>query len=263
MKRPIISLLTDFGSSDHYVGAMKGVILGICPDAQLVDISHEITPYAITEGAFTLSQAWTCFPAGTIHLVVVDPGVGSSRRPILVEAAGHYFVGPDNGGFTMVYEAVPEYNVREITASRYFGQPVSRTFHGRDIFSPVAAHVGSGVAASEFGDPIKDFQQLTLAEPIQTAPNTWQGRILKIDRFGNVITNFSSKTWLRLATGPFELRIGTTRVTRMAATYVEAPLQNLFFIIGSSGFLEISLNQGSAAKSTAARAGDAIELRLQ
>ena len=149
MKPTVITLLTDFGSADHYAGAMKGVLLGICPDAQLVDISHEITPYAIAEAAFSLAQAWTCFPEGTVHLIVVDPGVGSSRRPILAEAAGHCFVAPDNGVLTMLYDAAPAHAVREITASRYFRQPVSRTFHGRDIFAPVAAPLANGLAAAE------------------------------------------------------------------------------------------------------------------
>src|SRR5579863_1874272 len=165
MKRPVITLLTDFGSADHYAGAMKGVMLGICPDAQLVDISHEIAPYAITEAALTLSLAWTCFPEGTVHLVVVDPGVGSARRPIAVAAAGHYFVAPDNGVLTILYDAVGVREVREITASRYFRRPVSRTFHGRDIFAPVAAHLANGLAPAEFGDAIEDYVQLGFAKP--------------------------------------------------------------------------------------------------
>src|SRR5580698_5609718 len=141
MKRPVITLLTDFGSADHYVGAMKGILLSICPDAQLVDISHEITPYAIAEAAFTLAQAWTCFPEGTVHLIVVDPGVGSARRPILAEAGGHYFVAPDNGVLTMLFASTAKHNAREITTARYFRKPVSQTFHGRDIFAPVAARL--------------------------------------------------------------------------------------------------------------------------
>ena len=137
---------------------MKGVILGICPEARLVDISHEVTPYAITEAAYTLAQAWRCFPSGTIHLIVVDPGVGSARRPIVVEAAGHYFVAPDNGVLSMLYDAVPAHAVREISASDFFRQPVSRTFHGRDIFAPTAAHLATGVDPAEFGQIIEDYR---------------------------------------------------------------------------------------------------------
>jgi len=265
MKRPVITLLTDFGLADHYTGAMKGIILGICPDAQLVDISHEIAPYAITEAAFTLAQAWACFPRGTVHLVVVDPGVGSARRPILVESAGHRFVAPDNGVLTMLYDAPHE--VREITASRFFRQPVSRTFHGRDIFAPIAAHVANGLAVSgrtagEFGNRIEDYVRLGFAKPARTGPKTWAGTILKIDRFGNLITNLDSETWQRLAAEPFEMKVGTCLVSRLASNYAEMQPGDPFVIGGSAGFLEVSLNRGSAARTTGARSGDAVELRL-
>ncbi|HWE53139.1 MAG TPA: SAM-dependent chlorinase/fluorinase, partial [Bryobacteraceae bacterium] len=175
MNRPVITLLTDFGLSDHYVGAMKGVMLGICAHARFVDISHDVTPYAISEGAFTLDQARRCFPAKTVHLVVVDPGVGSSRRPILAEAAGHYYVAPDNGVLSMVLESDPKHRVREITADRWFRKPVSRTFHGRDIFAPVAAHLASGAAASEFGQPIEDYLRLKVAKPVHVLSKRWVG----------------------------------------------------------------------------------------
>jgi S-adenosylmethionine hydrolase len=262
MTSPVVTLLTDFGARDHYAGAMKGVILGICPRAQLVDISHEITPYAISEAAFTLSQAWICFPPGTVHLVVVDPGVGSARRPIFVEAAGHRFVAPDNGILTMLYDAVPVHAVREITASRYFREPVSRTFHGRDIFAPVAAQLANGLAPAEVGPIIEDYLQLGFAKPIHTVHKTWAGTVLKADRFGNLITNFDSETWKALAFELFELRAGTCVVTRMASNYAEVNEEEAFVIAGSAGFLEVSLNRGSAAETTGARPGDALEIRL-
>jgi S-adenosylmethionine hydrolase len=262
MTRPVITLLTDFGLADHYAGAMKGIILGICPDAQLVDISHEISPYAITEAAFTLSQAWTSFPHGTVHLVVVDPGVGSARRPVLAEAAGHYFVAPDNGVLTMLYDAVPGHEVREITASRYFRQPVSRTFHGRDIFAPVAAHLANGVAPGEFGNRIDDALRLGFARPVPTGPKTWVGTILKVDRFGNLITNLDAETWRRLASEPFEMKAGAILVSRMASNYAEMQPGVPFAIEGSAGFLEISMNRSSVAKTAGAQAGDTVELRL-
>jgi S-adenosylmethionine hydrolase len=263
MKRPVITLLTDFGSRDHYVGAMKGVMLGICPDAQLVDICHEITPYAIAEAAFTLCQAWTCFPKGTVHVVVVDPGVGSARRPILVEAAGHWFVGPDNGVLTMLYDAVPDHEVREIGASRYFRRPVSRTFHGRDIFAPVAAQMANGAGAMEFGERIGDYLRLSFARPVQTGPETWEGRVLKVDHFGNLITDFDIESWIVQVSRPFEMKAGGSVVSRMAVNYAEMDAGVLFLIAGSSGFLEISEKQGSAAKMTGARSGDALELRVR
>jgi S-adenosylmethionine hydrolase len=262
MKRPVITLLTDFGFADHYAGAMKGILLGICPDAQLVDISHEVTPYAIAEAAFSLSQAWTCFPEGTVHLIVVDPGVGSARRPILVEAAGHHFVAPDNGVLTMLYDAVPVHEVREITATRYFRQPVSRTFHGRDIFSPVVAHLANGLTAAELGNPIRDYLRLGFAGPTPTGEKAWSGIILKVDRFGNLITNFDSETWQRLASEPFELKVRGHLVTRMASHYAETNTEELFVIAGSTGFLEVSLNRGSAGKTAGARPGDKLEMRL-
>ncbi|HTA52640.1 MAG TPA: SAM-dependent chlorinase/fluorinase [Candidatus Acidoferrum sp.] len=262
MKPPVITLLTDFGTADQYAGAMKGILLGICPDAQLVDISHEITPYAIAEAAFTLAQAWTCFPEGTVHLIVVDPGVGSARRPILAEAGGHYFVAPDNGVLTMLYDAVPAHQVREITASRYFRQPVSRTFHGRDIFAPVAAHLANGMGAAEFGDPIVNYLRLGFAGPARTGEKTWTGTILKADRFGNLITNFDSKTWDRLAVEAFEMRFGGRVVSRMASNYAEMKAEELFIIAGSAGYLEISMNRGNAGGTAQARSGDMLELRL-
>ncbi len=262
LSRPVITLLTDFGAADHYVGAMKGVMLGICPDAHLIDISHDVAPYAITEAAFTLAQAWTCFPQETVHLVVVDPGVGGPRRPIVVEAAGQRFVAPDNGVLTMLYDAVPAHEVREITASRLFRQPVSRTFHGRDIFSPVAAHVAGGLALSEVGSTIADYARLGFSRPTQISKNTWSGTILKIDRFGNLVTNLDSASWQHLNRQKFELRIGWHVVSRAAETYAAMPAGEMCVIAGSSGLLEISVNLASAAQIVDAKPGAAIELRL-
>jgi len=262
MPAPVITLLTDFGASDHYVAAMKGVALTICPAAQLVDISHDIAPYAVSDAAFTLSQAWSCFPAGTVHLIVIDPGVGTARRPILVEASGHRFVAPDNGVLTMLYDAVPAHHVREITASRFFRQPVSRTFHGRDIFSPTAAHLAAGVAAADFGDAITDYVRLGFARAEQTGAKTWSGTILKIDRFGNLITNLNAESWQHLGSQPFEIRIGWHVIARMASNYAEMKSGELFVIPGSSGLLEISVNQSSARQLLDARSGDSLELRL-
>ncbi|MGA2716475.1 MAG: SAM-dependent chlorinase/fluorinase [Bryobacteraceae bacterium] len=262
MKRPVITLLTDFGSVDHYTGAIRGVILGICPNAQLVDISHEITPYAITEAAFTLAQAWRCFPKGTVHVIVVDPGVGSSRRPILAEAAGHRFVAPDNGVLTMLFDSVTGHKVREITASRFFREPVSRSFHGRDIFAPVAAHLATGLAPARLGKRIEDYARLAFARPTRTGPKQWSGVVLKIDRFGNVITNFESEAWKRLARQPFEMRIGAHCASVLASNYAERNAGELFAIAGSAGFLEVSMNQANAAVEIGIQPGDTVELRL-
>ncbi len=189
MPAPILTLTSDFGLSDHYVAVMKGVILSICPPARIVDISHGISPFEIAEGAYLIAQAYPCFPRKTVHVVVVDPGVGTARRPILLEAAGQYFVGPDNGVLSMIYSR-EKHKVRLISNERYFRKPVSRTFHGRDIFSPVAAHLASGVPPSRMGKLIQDYLQPSFEKPQRTGKRTWTGRILRIDRFGNIVTNF-------------------------------------------------------------------------
>jgi S-adenosylmethionine hydrolase len=251
MKRPVISLVTDFGLADHYVGAMKGVMLGICPAAQFVDISHEITAFAIADGAFTVAQSWPYFPRGTVHLIVVDPGVGSRRRPILAEAGGHRFVAPDNGVLSMVFEAVSKHKVREISDSRYFRKPVSRTFHGRDIFAPVAAHLAAGVAPARFGKRIEDYVRLP-----DSGCDGKRGIVLHIDHFGNAVTSFRSED----QPGRFEIRIGGRRISRIATNYAEVEGGELFVIAGSAGYLEISMNRASAAEALGIRAGATVEL---
>jgi S-adenosylmethionine hydrolase len=262
MKGPLITLLTDFGLADHFAGAMKGVILGICPTAQIIDISHEVAPYAVTEAGFTLAQAWRCFPEGTMHVVVVDPGVGSARRPILVEADKHYFVAPDNGVLTMLYDEAAKHEVREITASRYFRQPMSRTFHGRDLFAPVAAHWATGVGMTEFGDLIHDYVRLPFSRPVRTEEGCWLGTILKVDRFGNVITNFVSEEWQRFFGQRFAMTVGERVVSRSGSNYADMPRDSLFVIAGSAGYLEVSLNQGNAARAAGVKAGDPVEIRV-
>jgi hypothetical protein len=251
MAQPILTLTTDFGTSDHYVGAMKGVILGICPRAQIVDICHQVTPFEISEGAYTIAQAYPYFPRKTVHVVVVDPGVGTRRRPILVEAAGQYFIGPDNGVLSMVY-AREKHKVRWIANSRYFHKPVSATFHGRDIFAPVAAHLAAGVAPARVGKPIAEYLQPDFAQPRRTGERAWSGRILKIDRFGNIVTNFHIGDFPGT---PLALTIGRHKIISLARTYAEAPVGKLFLIVGSSGYLEVAMNQGSAAERIGCKTG--------
>ena len=257
MPTPILTLTTDFGLCDHYVGTMKGVILGICPRARLVDISHLVTPFAIAEGAYLIAQAYRYFPPKTVHLVVVDPGVGSDRRPILMEAAGQYFVAPDNGVLAMIF-AREKHRVRLIANPRYFRQPVSRTFHGRDIFAPVAAHVAAGVAAARMGKRIADFVFPSFAGPRKTAARTWVGEVLKIDRFGNIVTNFHGDEFPVLE----QLAIGRSKARRLLGSYAAASRGELFAIAGSSGYLEVSLNQGSAAKRIGCSSGDPCQIRV-
>ncbi|HVW08180.1 MAG TPA: SAM-dependent chlorinase/fluorinase [Bryobacteraceae bacterium] len=263
MKRPIVTLLTDFGTSDHYVAAMKGVILGICPTADLVDITHDITPYAIAEGAYTLSQAWRCFPRGTIHLAVVDPGVGSKRRAILAEAEGHRFISPDNGLLSFVLRSASKATVREISENRFFRKSVSRTFHGRDIFAPVSAHLASGIAPKRFGDVISDTQIGDFSEVIEGESGTWFASVLKVDRFGNVISNLESGKFGRIAVDPFRLKIGRQTVSSFRHTYSEALPTEIFALFGSSGYIEVSLNQSDAASMLGVQAGSPITVSIQ
>jgi len=239
-------------------------MLGISPTAQLVDVTHEITPFEISEGAFTLMEAWKAFPKKTIHVGVVDPGVGTSRRPILVEAGGHYFVGPDNGLFAMVYGPMVDreepVKVRHVTNESYFRHPLSRTFHGRDIFAPVAAHLAAGITPAKFGPRIEDFLKIHNFWPTRTSKRLWTGQVLKIDRFGNLISNFSEAEFGGIKTKPFALSIGTEKIQRLALNYAEVPFGEPVAIIGSSGFVEVCMNQGHAAKQLGCGVGAPIEL---
>jgi len=261
MKRPVITLLTDFGLTDHYVGAMKGAILCICPDAQIIDISHGVQPYQIAEGAYTLSQVWQHFPPGTVHVAVVDPGVGSSRRAILVEAGGQYFSAPDNGVLTAVFDSQPDWKARQITAREYLRDEVSQTFHGRDIFAPVAAHLAAGVSFEQFGPAISDPVILASMRPVQVAPGEWTGIVLKVDHFGNVITCFPWRDFRNIATESFELVLGRTAIRQYHANFSSSQSGQLFVVNGSSGFLEISLNQEDAARFLQIGPGDPMVLR--
>jgi S-adenosylmethionine hydrolase len=262
MLRPILTLTTDFGLADHFVGVMKGVILGIAPTAQIVDITHDIPPFAITEGAFTIDQAYRWFPKRSIHVVVVDPGVGTARRPILVEAAGHFFIGPDNGVLSMVYGKIAKHKVREITASKYFLEPVSRTFHGRDIFAPVAAHLAAGVRPTAFGKLIDDYLKRSLDTPSRISKRAWIGSILKIDRFGNLITDLHIDAFREVCSRPFELQVGTRRLSRLAVNYADSQDSEPFVIVGSSGYLEVACNQASAARVLGCGTGAPVELTV-
>jgi S-adenosylmethionine hydrolase len=255
----IITLTTDFGYSDHFVGTMKGVILTIAPKATIVDITQDIEPFNILEGAFTLAQSYPYFPKGTIHVAVVDPGVGTSRRALLVEAAAQYFIGPDNGVFSMIYSAVP-HRVRAITNCRYLLASVSQTFHGRDIFSPCAAHLASGAKPATYGKIIKDYIQLGLMRPNQTSRRAWSGTVLKVDRFGNLITNFHIDQFPSLRTSSFEVSIGLRRIIDLTPTFAECIPGDPCVLIGSSGYLEVVINQASAARALGCAAGSPVEL---
>jgi len=254
----IVTLTTDFGLSDHYVGVVKGVILGIAPAARIVDLSHQVSAYEIGEAAFLIAQAYPYFPKKTVHVIVVDPGVGTARRPILAEAAGQYFVAPDNGVLGMIY-AAGKHKVRVIENDRYFRKPVSQTFHGRDIFAPVAAHLAKGIAPATMGKVIQDYLRPAGGVPERTGKHVWTGVVVKIDHFGNVVTNFRLSELFGAA---FELVLGPHVVQKIASNYAEYSLGELFMIEGSSGYLEISTGQGSAAKILGCAAGAPVELRV-
>jgi S-adenosyl-L-methionine hydrolase (adenosine-forming) len=261
MRRPIITLTTDFGLSDHFVGTMKGVILGICPQAEIIDISNEIPPFETHEAAFALAESYSFFPPKTVHVVVVDPGVGTSRRPILAEGGKQYFIAPDNGVLSMIYSR-EKVRVRAVTAEKYFLKDVSRTFHGRDVFAPVAAHLAGGVPPGRFGKLISDYLRSSFEKPVRAGKRVWTGTILKIDRFGNVITNFPIEEFARIRERPFELTIGPHRILYLAQNYAECGSGELFAIAGSSGNLEVSTNQGSAAKIIGCVTGAQVELTI-
>jgi S-adenosylmethionine hydrolase len=261
MLRPLITLTTDFGLSDHFVGTMKGVICGIHPQARIVDISHQITPFEIPEAGFVIAEAYRFFPPKTVHVVVVDPGVGTSRRPIVVEAARQYFVAPDNGVLSMIYSS-EKHKVRAVTADKFFLKPVSQTFHGRDLFAPVAAHLARGMPPARFGKLISDYLKSTFEQPTRTGKRVWSGNILKIDRFGNLITNFHIKEFPDIEKRSFEMVIGPQSVYQLARNYAECNFGELFLIVGSSGFLEVATNQSSAAKLIGCAVGAQAELTI-
>lgn len=238
----VITLLTDFGTADYFVGAVKGTILSVNPRAVIVDITHEIAPQDIEAGAFTLLAAYKTFPAGTIHVGVVDPGVGSERRPIIVSDSEQFFVGPDNGLFTYICDRESSHRIVHVTSDRYFRPDPSKTFHGRDIFAPVAAALSNGVALEEFGAEIDDAVRL----PSLETPS----RIIHIDHFGNCVTNITR--------AEKSLVINGQTINEFRQFYGEGDGESLFAIRGSAGFLEISVNGGSAAKVLGARRGDEV-----
>ena len=261
MANRLITFTTDFGLSDHFVGVMKGVVAGVAPAARIIDISHNVAPYNVTEAAFLVAEAWPYFPKRTIHVVVVDPGVGSSRRPILAEAGGQFFVAPDNGVLSMVFDAAP-HKVRVISNPRFMRRDISRTFHGRDVFAPAAAHLAKGAQAAAFGKLIHDYIRIGMTRPALKGKDSWRGTILKVDRFGNLITNFAAREFPGINSRPFEMRAGAQRIHRLALTYAETDVGDLFVIVGSSGYLEIAANQTSAAGLLGCSAGAPVELEL-
>src|SRR5712692_2106890 len=260
-RQSIITLLTDFGAQDYFVGAMKGAILSVNPTAQIVDITHEIPPQDIEAGAFNLLATYRDFPAGTIHVAVVDPGVGSARRPILIECAEQFFVGPDNGIFSWICEREGSGRAIHLTNGKFFHHPASATFHGRDVFAPVAAALAGGVAVKDFGDEASDYVRLDSLLPAVASDGSIDGRVIHIDRFGNCITNLTRENFSedRAASGA-KLCINGREISSFRTFFSEAAVDgdNLFCIVGSVGFIEIVARNSSAATILNAQRGDAV-----
>lgn len=255
----LITILTDFGTKDSFVGAMKGVIASICPKVHVVDITHEVSPQNILEGALSLKFATPYFPKGAIHLAVVDPGVGSARRAIAIETEKAVFVGPDNGLLTLAAHDQKIRRVIHLTNRNFFLEPVSRTFHGRDVFAPVAAHLARGISLSRFGKKIKDFTKLRLPA-VRKRAKIIEGDIIFCDRFGNLVTNISEKI---LGKGNnLRLSVGRRKIFGLCESYSETRVGGLLAMLGSSGFLEISRREGSAQKALKAKAGDPVKIVL-
>ncbi len=258
-KPPVIVLMTDFGLNDTYVGQMKGVILSLAPEARIIDLTHAVTPQSIVQGAFLLGKSTPYFPEGTIFVAVVDPGVGTSRKAIAVETARHIFLAPDNGLLTALFQAGEVRRCVTITSERYMLLSRSSTFHGRDVFSPVAAHLASGVALMEFGSEIDLAECTRIALPkCQSTDNgaSWEGTIICTDHFGNLITSLDSemldrsKKWLVSA--------GSSKELPLSATYGEVADQQPLAYTGSSGMIEIAIRNGNAAETLGLQDGDAV-----
>ena len=263
MSERCITFLSDFGQRDYYVAAVKGVILDIYPAATLVDISHEVEPHNVLEAAFTLAAAYSCFPMQSLHLVVVDPGVGSNRRPIIAAAEQHTFVAPDNGVLSLIFERENISEVVEIRNQSFFRKPVSPTFHGRDLFAPVIAYLASGVPLAEFGPVSTDFVTVDLGSVRCEAPDTVRGTVIHIDRFGNVITNIREShlgTPLDV-TGSRQVEIDGKKIDKHYNYYAQAKPDEVFSVIGSSRHLEVAACSCSAAELLGVRVGAEVKVR--
>jgi S-adenosylmethionine hydrolase len=262
----IITLTTDFGTRDSFVASMKGMILKTAPQSQIVDITHEIAPQDIWEAAFTLREAFNSFPKGTIHLAVVDPGVGSGRRPIIVVTESYYFVGPDNGLFSLIYQDSERLRVHHITAAHYFASSTSQTFHGRDIFAPIAGWLTKGIPSGNFGDEVTDFVKLNVPVPKRTDAGL-DGHVVHIDRFGNLITNITLKDLESFIPeggqlGPVTVLAGGRQIAGLKKFYAEAKPGEPGALFNSNGHLEIFLFRQNARAALTIKRGEAVRLAV-
>jgi S-adenosyl-L-methionine hydrolase (adenosine-forming) len=259
---PIITLSTDFGLEDPYVGVMKGVILGINPDVRLVDLTHALSHHQFLQAAFILNSAFPYFPQGTIHLAVVDPGVGGDRRLIVIQDKDVWWIGPDNGLFSLVLKDHPEAKIFQLINQSYFLETVSDTFHGRDILAPAAAHLSLGLSPFEIGRPLSDPVLLNIPDP-EIKNNRIVGQVLWADHFGNLITNISQKMLLAFRSG-LELRIliRNSELSGIHGNYAQSQPGHLLALIGSGGYLEIACNFGRAADMIGFRTGEDLKVEV-
>jgi S-adenosylmethionine hydrolase len=259
---PIITLTTDFGTSDHLVGSMKGVILNINPAARIVDINHSVVPYDLLDGALSLANAYSYYPSRTIHVIVVDPGVGTARRPILVSGEKHFFIAPDNGVLSPIYEREP-CTVRHITAEHYFLNPISPTFHGRDIFSPTAGWLSKTYLTEAFGEVVTDFVRFTMPKAKSDGQSV-KGVVLRVDAFGNLMTNLTAEEIPPelLDGGSIKLAVNGKPVAKFASTFASGAQGEPIAYLGSAGYVEIAVNRGSASRTLGANRGAEVTLDL-
>jgi S-adenosylmethionine hydrolase len=259
--RPVIALLSDFGTRDHYAGTMKGVILGICPEATLVDITHDVPAHDVLDGALQLAASYKYFPAGTVFLVVVDPGVGSARRGIAVEAGDYRFVAPDNGVLTMVLRETPPRRVVEVSERRFARPTVTRTFEGRDRFAPAAAWLAKGTQLSAFGRTVPEYHRLEIPA-VEASADALRGQVLTVDRFGNLITNLDRRTFDAFAKqAPIQILAAGNPVARLVSTYSEIAAGEVCALFGSSDHLELAAHAASAAERLGLGRHAAVEVR--
>jgi len=259
----LITLTSDFGVRDHYVGTMKGVILNINPTAQIVDICHAVEAYDVLNGALTIAQAYPYFPPNTVHVVVIDPGVGTARRPILVDTGRQLFIAPDNGVLSLIFEREERVEVRHITASHYFLPNVSATFQGRDVFAPVAAYISKGVEPAVVGEVIDDYLRFAVRRPKAENDRRVRGVVLKVDTFGNLVTNIRPADIPQLFVPqppPFRIRVGKAEIRTIKRVFAEGAPDEVFALLGSMGFLEIVVNRGSAAQILAVGKNTEVEV---
>ena len=264
MPAKIVTLTTDFGLKDPYVAEMKATILGICPKAMIVDITHEIAKFNIRMGAYMLASAAPHFPHGTVHMAVVDPSVGTRRRPIAIQTKQGFFVGPDNGVLVLAAEKQGIESIHELAKPRFMLPKVSSTFHGRDIFAPAAAHLLNGVKPAEFGPEIRETAEAEFAK-VTRKNGVLFGEVLHVDGFGNIITNINQREVAQNSVkGEVNVELSCNKLKlKFCKAYGETKPQEPLTLIGSHGFLEISINQGNAAEKYETKAGDKIKLLLQ